>query len=38
MSNTDWDTKLVIGSKARTATVTKKNADLNGALLWIFLS
>lgn len=30
MSNVEWDSKVVIGSKARTATVTKKNSDLNG--------
>lgn len=30
MSNVDWDSKLVIGSKARAPTVTKKTTDLNG--------
>ena len=30
MSNVDWDSKLVIGSKARTPKVTKNNSDING--------
>ena len=29
--STDWDSKLVIGSKARAPKVTKTNADINGA-------
>lgn len=37
MSNVDWDSKLVIGSKARTATVTKKSSDLNGVLITLRL-
>lgn len=28
--STDWDSKLVIGHKARVAKVTKKDSDLNG--------
>ncbi|EGN96160.1 hypothetical protein SERLA73DRAFT_185755 [Serpula lacrymans var. lacrymans S7.3] len=31
MSNTDWDTKLVIGSKAKAPKVTRNASDLNGA-------
>jgi len=31
MSNVDWDTKLVIGSKARAPKVTKTNSDINAA-------
>lgn len=30
MSNVDWDTKLVIGSKAKAPVVTRKVTDLNG--------
>ena len=30
MSNTDWDSKLVVGQKARAPKVTKNAADLNG--------
>ena len=31
MSNVDWDSKLVIGQKAKAAKVTKNTSDLNGA-------
>jgi len=31
MSNADWDSKLVIGSKAKTAKVTRTDSDLNAA-------
>jgi hypothetical protein len=31
MSNNDWDSKLVIGQKAKAPKVTKNSADLNGA-------
>ncbi|EJF62449.1 ylMBF1 [Dichomitus squalens] len=31
MSNTDWDSKLVIGQKARAPKVARNTADLNGA-------
>jgi len=31
MSNVDWDTKLVIGSKAKAPVVTRKVTDLNAA-------
>lgn len=30
MANVDWDSKVVIGNKARIPTVTKKATDLNG--------
>lgn len=30
MSNVDWDSKTVIGSKAKTAKVTRTTSDLNG--------
>lgn len=30
MSNVDWDSKTVIGSKAKVAKVTRNTADLNG--------
>ena len=33
MSNVDWDSKLVIGSKSVRPTAVKKNSDLNGKLL-----
>jgi putative transcription factor len=29
--NVDWDTKLVIGQKAKAPKVAKNSADLNGA-------
>lgn len=29
--STDWDSKVVIGSKARAPKVTKTNSDINGA-------
>ena len=29
--STDWDSKTVIGSKARAPKVTKTNSDINGA-------
>jgi hypothetical protein len=31
-NNVDWDSKLVIGAKAKAPKVTKNSADLNGAL------
>ncbi|KAJ6547171.1 ylMBF1 [Mycena capillaripes] len=31
MTDVDWDSKLVIGSKRTVAKVTKKDSDLNGA-------
>ncbi|CAE6475455.1 unnamed protein product [Rhizoctonia solani] len=31
MSDADWDTKVVIGNKARTPKVTKGNAEVNAA-------
>ncbi|KAF8275212.1 ylMBF1 [Lactarius quietus] len=31
MSNVDWDSKVVIGSKAKTAKVTRNTAELNAA-------
>jgi len=31
MSNADWDTKLVVGQKAKAPKVTKNSADLNAA-------
>jgi hypothetical protein len=31
MSNVDWDSKTVIGQKAKAAKVTKNASDLNGA-------
>ncbi|KAI0282157.1 ylMBF1 [Russula aff. rugulosa BPL654] len=30
-NNVDWDSKLVIGQKAKAAKVTKNSSDLNGA-------
>ncbi len=30
MSNTDWDTKLVIGQKAKAPKVARNTSDLNG--------
>ena len=30
MSNVDWDSKLVIGSKAKVPKVTRNTSDLNG--------
>ena len=30
MSNVDWDTKLVVGKKAKAPVVTRKATDLNG--------
>ena len=30
MSNLDWDTKTVIGQKAKAAKVTRNASDLNG--------
>ena len=31
MSNVEWDSKTVIGQKAKAPKVTKNSADLNGA-------
>ncbi|KAH9829159.1 multi protein bridging factor 1-domain-containing protein [Rhodofomes roseus] len=31
MSNTEWDSKVVIGSKGKVPKVTKNSSDLNGA-------
>lgn len=31
MNNTEWDSKTVIGSKAKVAKVTRTASDLNGA-------
>jgi hypothetical protein len=31
MSNVDWNSKTVIGQKAKAAKVTKNESDLNGA-------
>ena len=33
MSNLDWDSKTVIGQKAKAPKVTRNTSDLNGALL-----
>ena len=30
MSNVDWDSKVVIGQKAKAAKVTRNTSDLNG--------
>lgn len=32
MSNVEWDSKTVIGHKAKAAKVTRNAADLNGTL------
>ena len=31
MSNSEWDSKVVIGSKAKVPKVTRTTSDLNGA-------
>lgn len=35
MSNTDWDTKTVIGFKAKAPKVTRNTSDLNGELFCV---
>lgn len=37
MSNVDWDTKTVIGQKAKAAKVTRNASDLNGTQYFPFL-
>lgn len=35
MSNADWDSKTVIGFKARAPKVTRNTSDLNGMYLLV---
>ena len=37
MSNPEWDSKLVIGQKAKAAKVTRNTSDLNGTPRFPFL-
>ena len=38
MSNVEWDSKVVIGQKAKAAKVTRNTSDLNGAYQYRHLS
>ena len=35
MSNADWDSKTVIGFKAKAPKVTRNASDLNGKLIFL---